>query len=118
MGATLTPSAGHPMKSQPRKGRNPRAAAPRTALERHRSKGRNDVTTHITRETFRRYVALAHAEASNAQRLMIEGMTTCAGFPVVEDGNIRSAITRLEIAAQTLREGLARIVDQQEGESQ
>ena len=76
------------------------------------------MTTHITRETFRRYVALAHAEAANAQRLMIEGLTTCAGFPAVEDGNIRSAIKRLEIAAQTLREGLARVVDQQEGESQ
>ena len=53
-----------------------------------------------------------------AQRLMMEGLTTCAGFPVVEDGNMRSAITRLEKAAQTLREGLARVVDQQEGESQ
>ena len=33
---------------------------------------------NITRETFRRYVALAHAEAANAQRLMIEGLTTFA----------------------------------------
>ena len=72
----------------------------------------------ITRDTFRRYVALAHAEAANAQRLMMEGLTTAAGFPVVEDGNMRSAIVRLEKAAQTLREGLARVEDQQEGESQ
>ena len=69
----------------------------------------------ITRDSFRRYVALAHEEAANAQRLMMEGLTTCAGFPVVEDGNMRSAITRLEIAAQTLGGGLARVVDQQEG---
>ena len=74
--------------------------------------------TTITRDTFRRYVAQAHAEAANAQRLMMEGLTTAAGFPVVEDGNMRSAIVRLEKAAQTLREGLARVVDQQEGESQ
>ena len=72
----------------------------------------------ITRETFGSYVAQAHAEAEIAQRLMIEGLATCVGFPAVEDGNIRSAITRLEIAAQTLREGLARVEDQQEGESQ
>ena len=76
------------------------------------------MTNHITRDTFRRYVAQAHAEAANAQRLMMEGLTTCAGYPVVEDGNMRSAIVRLEKAAQTLREGLARVVDQQEGESQ
>ena len=63
----------------------------------------------MTRETFRRHVALAHEEAANAQRLMMAGVTTCAGFPVVEDGNMRSAIVRLEIAAQTLREGLARV---------
>ena len=76
------------------------------------------MTNHITRETFRGYVAQAHAEAANAQRLMMEGLTTAAGFPTIEDGNMRSAIVRLEKAAQTLREGLARVVDQQEGESQ
>ena len=69
----------------------------------------------ITRDTFRRYVALAHAEAANAQRLMIEGLTTCAGFPAVEDGNIRSAIKRLETAAQTLSERRARGEDPEEG---
>ena len=74
--------------------------------------------TTITRETFRRHVALAHSQTSDAQRLMMEGLTTCAGFPAVEDGNMRSAIVHLEKAAQALREGLARVEDQQEGESQ
>ena len=74
--------------------------------------------TTITRDTFRRYVALAHAEAANAQRLMMEGLTTAAGFPAVEDSNMRSAIVRLEKAAQTLRVGLARVEDPEAGESQ
>lgn len=67
----------------------------------------------LTRSEYRSRIIMAHSRVREAERLMLEGLA--AGFPVVEDGNMRSAIVRLEKAAQILREGLARVEDQQEG---
>ena len=72
----------------------------------------------ITRETFRRHVALAHSQTSDAQRLMLEGITATDGFPLVENLIIADAVAKLEKAAHMLRSALARVEDQQEGESQ
>ena len=69
----------------------------------------------INRDTFRRYVALAHAEAANAQRMMIEGITATDGYPQIENRIIADAVTQLEKAAHMLRSALARVEDQQEG---
>lgn len=73
------------------------------------------MAARIDRDTFRSYLALAHAEASSALGRMMEGITVAADFPSIQDGSMRGAIKHLEAAAQTLREALARLDDPKEG---
>lgn len=65
----------------------------------------------ITRKSFRTRIALAHKEAGQAQNLMLKGITATVGFPSIEDRYMTHAISRLEAAAQMIREALARVED-------
>lgn len=72
----------------------------------------------ISRECFRLYVMQAHIAAGNAQIMMMEGIATNTGVPVIEDRMINEAISHLEKASHQLRVALARVEDPEEGESQ